>query len=598
MLHTTPGHLFSAGRIGPLTLKNRIIMAPMTTRRADADGFVTDAGIAYYVARARGGVGLVTVEMAAPEPAGKHRNFELALSDDRYLPGLTRLVTAIHEAGAKASIQIGHGGGHTRVDIAGVTPIAPSAIPHSVQEGHTEIIIPQAMSRERIAQTVKSFAEAADRAARAGFDAVEIHGAHGYLLSQFLAPLENRRDDEYGGGLANRARFSLEITRAVKEAAPQLAVIFRMNGDDFFEGGLARDEAVTVATWAAEAGADALHMTGGHYRSQPSAAIMIPPMSTPRTPFAGFAAEVRRRVSVPVISVGRYGNPAEAMAAIAEGRADFIALGRPLLADPDWVRKAQAGIEVRRCLACNTCVDGMRMGKPLHCLVNPLTGRELANPAPQPVRSGQRIAVIGAGPAGLTYAGLMAPANSVTVFEKASELGGAYRLAGLVPLFQGVTAHPDSLRDYIAALAASCREQGVSIVTGMDVLEEAFRLRGFDHIVIATGARYRAGAGPMVEAALRKGMARRGLLKRFASHPGLRDWFYHKARQPTGPAIAAWLGGLGATVEVIGDAAAAGKSEQAIFSAFRAAFGRMDDAPRHPAEERRAQPSKPARNDR
>src|SRR5690606_31763699 len=144
---------------------------------------------------------------------------------------------------AKASIQIGHGGGHTRVDIAGVTPIAPSAIPHSVQEGHTEIIIPQAMSRERIAQTVKSFAEAADRAARAGFDAVEIHGAHGYLLSQFLAPLENRRDDEYGGGLANRARFSLEITRAVKEAAPQLAVIFRMNGDDFFEGGLARDEA-------------------------------------------------------------------------------------------------------------------------------------------------------------------------------------------------------------------------------------------------------------------------------------------------------------------------------------------------------------------
>ena len=158
--------LFGPARIGPVTLKNRVIMAPMTTRKADAEGFVTEAGIAYYRARAQGGVGLVTVEMAAPEPAGKHRNFELGLHDERFLPGLARLASAIHEAGAKAAIQIGHGGGHTRIDIAGVTPIAPSAIPHSVQEGHTEVIVPEAMSLARIAQTVRSFAEAAQRAAR------------------------------------------------------------------------------------------------------------------------------------------------------------------------------------------------------------------------------------------------------------------------------------------------------------------------------------------------------------------------------------------------------------------------------------------------
>lgn len=576
MLQATPAHLFSAGRIGPLTLKNRIVMAPMTTRRADAEGHVTDAAIAYYVARAQGGVGLITVEMAAPERAGKHRNFELALHDDRFLPGLTRLVTAIHAAGAKASIQIGHGGGHTRLDIAGVTPIAPSAIPHSVQEGHTEVIVPEAMTPARIAQTVAAFAEAAARAAKAGFDAVEIHGAHGYLLSQFLAPLENRREDEYGGSLENRARFALEIIRAVKRAVPRLAVIFRMNGDDFFEGGMPPSEAVPVAVWAVEAGADAIHMTGGHYRSQPSAAIMIPPMATARTPFSGFADAVRRAVAVPVISVGRYGDPAEAQAAITGGKADFIALGRPLLADPDWVRKAERGDAVRRCLACNTCVDGMRAGSALHCLVNPLAGRELVNPAPKPVRSGQRIAVIGAGPAGLSYAGLMAGSNAVTIFEKSSRLGGAFRFAGLAPLFQGVAANPGSLTDYIAALAEDCIEQGATIRSGVDALDDAGTLAGFDHVVIATGARYRAGTGRLVEAALARGLLGRDPWRKLASHPRLRDWFYYSARKATGPAIEARLRGRGFTVEVIGDADVAGKSEQAIASAFRAAFGPMD----------------------
>jgi 2,4-dienoyl-CoA reductase-like NADH-dependent reductase (Old Yellow Enzyme family) len=245
-----------------------------------------------------------------------------------------------------------------------------------VQEGHTEIIVPEAMSIARIAQTTRSFAEAALRAEKAGFDAVEIHAAHGYLISQFMAPLENRRDDAYGGSLDNRARFAIEVTQAVKAAVPGLAVIFRMNGDDFFDGGLTREEAVTIAIKAAAAGADAIHVTGGHYRSQPSAAIMIPPMATPRTPFLPFAQAVKRAVSIPVVSVGRFGDPAEAEGAIASGKADFIALGRPLLADPDWVARTERGEEVRRCLACNTCVDGMREGRQLHCLVNPLAGRE------------------------------------------------------------------------------------------------------------------------------------------------------------------------------------------------------------------------------
>jgi dimethylglycine catabolism A len=196
--------LLNPGRIGPLALKNRIIMAPMTTRKADAEGFVTDAAIAYYPARAEGGVGLITVEMASPEKAGKHRRFELGIHDDRFLPGLARLVDAIHAAGAQASIQLGHGGGHTRIDIAGETPIAPSAIPHSVQEGHTETVVPEEMTIARIAQTQAAFVAAAQRAMRAGFDAVEIHAAHGYLISQFLAPAENRRRRVPGRSLRSR----------------------------------------------------------------------------------------------------------------------------------------------------------------------------------------------------------------------------------------------------------------------------------------------------------------------------------------------------------------------------------------------------------
>lgn len=569
-----PG-LFSPGRIGPLELKNRLIMAPMTTRLADAEGFATAEGEAYYRVRAAGGVGLITVEMAAPERAGKHRHFELGISDDRFLPGLSRIVDTIHEAGAKASIQLGHGGGHTRVDISGETPIAPSAIPHSVQEGHTETIVPEAMSRERIKETVRAFAEAAERAARAGFDAVELHGAHGYLLSQFMSPLENRREDEYGGSLQNRARFALEVTQAVRAAVPSLALIFRINGDDFFEGGMSPVEAVRIASWAVDAGADAIHVTGGHYRSTPSAAIMIPPMATKPTPFAEFARDVKHVVRVPVIAVGRFGDPAVADAALKAGDADFIALGRPLLADADWVRSAEGGGEVRRCLACNSCVDGMRAGKRLFCIVNPLTGREMAFGGAKLAHSGQRIAVIGAGPAGLAYAAEMAATNEVTIFEKHSQVGGALLLAGLAPLFQGVEANQASISAYVEAQLRRCHERGVAVELETDALRCANRLTKFDHVVVATGAHYRAGVGPALKMLLRRGFARRAPFSGIARQPGIRNWFYYSARVGSGAAIVSKLRGLGASfsVEMIGDAVQPGLTAAAIKSAYSAAYG-------------------------
>src|SRR6476646_11184881 len=251
--------LLTPARIGSVEIPNRIVMPPMTTRTADAEGYVTDDSIAYYLARARGGVGLVTIEMASPERAGRHRRREVGIYDDCFIPGLSRLVEALHAVGSKVSIQLGHAGGHTRRDICGETPIAPSAIPHPVYETTFETIVPEEMTRERIAQTIAAHAAAAVRARKAGFDCVEIHAAHGYLISQFHAPFENRRTDAYGGSLENRARFGLEVLRAVKAAVPSLGMIYRLSVEDFFDGGLTYNEGRVIAIWAAQAGADALH---------------------------------------------------------------------------------------------------------------------------------------------------------------------------------------------------------------------------------------------------------------------------------------------------------------------------------------------------
>ena len=562
--------LLTPARIGPVEIKNRIVMPPMTTRTADAEGFVTDDSIAYYMARVRGGVGLITVEMASPEKCGRHRRHEVGIYDDRFLPGLTRLVGEIHRGGAKASIQLGHGGGHTRADICGETPIAPSAIPHPVYETTFETIVPEEMSKARIAETIAAHVAAAQRAQKAGFDCVEIHAAHGYLISQFHAPFENRRTDEYGGSLENRARFGLQILRAVKAVLPGMGVIYRLSVEDFFPGGLTFDEGRQIAIWAALAGADALHISAGHYRSLPSAQVVLPPMSMPDAPFLDFAAEVKKQVSVPVIAVGRLGDPALAENAVAGGKTDFIALGRTLVADPQWVEKVARGEPIRRCLACNTCINEMRGGARIGCVVNGAAGRETQFAEPKPPH-GERIAVIGAGPAGLTYASLAATDNKVTVFEKDARAGGSFRYAGKAPLFQEVQANQKSFDRYVADLTAACKMKGVEFRFATDAAASPELLSPFDRIVIASGAAYRFGLGPMITAALDRGISRAPGFATLFSSAKLRDWFYYRARRGTAERFKP-LARPGQTVTVIGDAARAGKSKQAIASAFEAAL--------------------------
>jgi 2,4-dienoyl-CoA reductase-like NADH-dependent reductase (Old Yellow Enzyme family) len=562
--------LLTPARIGEVEVPNRIVLPSMTTRAADAEGFVTEDTLAYYQARVVGGVGLVTVEMASPEKAGRHRHHELGIYDDRFLPGLAGLVDLIHRGGAKASIQLGHGGGHTRIDICGETPIAPSAIAHPVFEVTFETIVPEAMTKARIEQTKAAFVAAAQRAQRAGFDCVEIHAAHGYLISQFHNAFENRRSDEYGGSLANRARFGLEILRAVKAAVPGMAVIYRISVEDFFPEGMPFAEGKQAAIWAAEAGADALHVTAGHYRSLPSAAMMIPPMRLPEATFLDYAADIRAQVKIPVIAVGRLGDPALAAEAVARGKADFIALGRPLIADPEWVNKLRRSEPPRRCLACNTCVNEMRGGAKLGCVVNAAVGRERTFASAKPVK-GERIAVVGAGPAGLTYASLVAADSAVTVFERAQQPGGAFRLAGKSPLFQEVEADERALTTYIDELVRACLQKNVTFRFGVNVRQKPGLLTPFDRIVIATGARYRFGLGPIAKFLLTAGLARRPPLRSLFARPGLRDWFYFAARRGSDADVRR-LVRPGQVVVTIGDAREAGKSKEAIASAFSAAL--------------------------
>jgi 2,4-dienoyl-CoA reductase-like NADH-dependent reductase (Old Yellow Enzyme family) len=562
--------LLTPARIGAVEIPNRIVLPSMTTRGADAEGFVTEDALAYYHARVAGGVGLITVEMASPEKAGRHRHHELGIYDDRFLPGLAKLVDMIHRGGAKASIQLGHGGGHTRRDICGEAPIAPSAVPHPVFEVTFETIVPEEMTQARIEQTKTAFFEAARRAQRAGFDCVEIHAAHGYLISQFHNAFENRRSDQYGGSLENRARFGLEILRAVKAAVPGMAVIYRISVEDFFPEGMRLAEGKQVAIWAAQAGADALHVTAGHYRSLPSAAMMIPPMALPEATFLGYVTEIKAHVTVPVIAVGRLGDPAIAAAAVTDGKADFIALGRPLIADPEWVNKLRRGEPVRRCLACNTCVNAMRGGAKLGCVVNAAVGRERTFREAAPIK-GERVAVIGAGPAGLTYASLVARENAVTVFERERQAGGAFRLAGKAPLFQEVEANERAFATYIEELVRACLQRNVKFRFGVDVRKNPELLSSFDRIVVATGARYRYRLGPLVKLLLNAGVARRAPLRALFTRPAWRDWFYFEARRGSDEDIRR-LARPGQTLVTIGDARKAGKSKEAIASAFSAAL--------------------------
>jgi 2,4-dienoyl-CoA reductase-like NADH-dependent reductase (Old Yellow Enzyme family) len=348
----------------------------MTTRFAGSDGGATDQGVHYYAARARGGAGLVIVEMSGIDRGGSHRERELAIYDDSYIPGLKKLTEGVKAHGARVAVQLAHGGAQALSRVTGCQSVAPTAMSYVVHEQFAETHVPKELSVEEIKHLVGRFVDAADRAKRAGFDMVEIHGAHGYLIYQFLSPLTNKRDDEYGRDLEGRARFGIEIVQAVKERVPDLPVIFRISADEYADGGLTIEDSRAVCQWLDEAGVDAVHVSAGSYLSP--YVYMVPPMTLPRGCFLHLGQAIKEVVRTPVITVGRLHDPFLAERAIVEGKTDMIALGRQLIADPEWPQKVLEGRfdELRKCLSCNYCIEAMRDGAHVECATNVEVGSE------------------------------------------------------------------------------------------------------------------------------------------------------------------------------------------------------------------------------
>ena len=357
----------------------------------------------------------------------------------------------------------------------------------------------------------------------------------------------------------------------MKAAVPGIGVIYRLSVEDFFPGGLPFDEGRQIAIWAAESGADALHISAGHYRSLPSAQIVLPPMNIPDAPFLDFAAEVKKQVSVPVIAVGRLGDPAIAEAAVAGGKTDFIALGRTLIADPQWVERWRAA---SRCGAVSPAIPASTKCAAARASAAWSTAPPAARPCSPTAKQphGERIAVIGAGPAGLTYASLVADGNAVTVFEKEARAGGEFPLRRQGAAVPGGRGEREKFRAlHRRSWSAPAEMKNVVFRYATDVAAAPDLLAPFDRIVIATGATYRFGLGAVVPWALDSGAARLPAFARMFSSSKLRDWFYYRARRATADRFKA-LARPGQIVTVIGDAVSAGKSKQAITSAFEAAL--------------------------
>ncbi|MBW2019973.1 MAG: FAD-dependent oxidoreductase [Deltaproteobacteria bacterium] len=469
--------LFSPIVVNHITFKNRIVMSPVGTNFASARGEVTQRLVDHYETRARGGAGMIIVEGTWVHPTGQAFIGQLGAYDDNLVQGLKTLAETIKAHGAACLLQLHHGGRHANPKITSSQPLAPSAIASPATR-----ITPKEMSLDEIAMVIDAFVQAARRAKEAGFDGVEFHAAHDYLISEFLSPYTNKRQDAYGGSLKNRLRFLLEIVSASRDQlGPHFILSARMNGEDYVPEGLNIGETAQIAKILENEGLDLINVSGGVYVTPH---MIISPLPMGPGVHLHLSAAVKQAVRIPVVGVGRITTPEFAEQALEDRKADLLALGRALLADPDWPQKAYEGrtADIRPCIGCNQgCIDHLLRQKPITCMVNAAVGRDRKY-AVTKTDHPRTVVVIGGGPAGMEAARVAAlRGHKVFLYEKAERLGGQIQLACVPP-------NKEAFKKIVDYLEGQLRKLKVTIYLGTEANRELVLKKHPDVVILATGA--------------------------------------------------------------------------------------------------------------
>jgi 2,4-dienoyl-CoA reductase-like NADH-dependent reductase (Old Yellow Enzyme family)/thioredoxin reductase len=468
--------LFTPFHIKSCHLKNRIVMPPLASFLIEDDGSYSEKTIEHYRRRAAGGPGMVIMEAHGVTPEGIVSKHQARIYDDRFIEGLSKIASVMKSEGAVPAIQIHHAGRQVPARVINRKPFAPSPLPCPAIKGDVE-----PLTIEGIQEIILAFGQAAIRVVQAGFELIEIHGAHGYLINQFLSRFSNIREDEYGGDIVGRTRFAREIIREIrKKVGEGFPISFKISAQEFVPQGLTTEESIKILKQLVEEGLDIVQVSAGN---DATPEWICQPMFMKQACLADSAAKIKAALDVPIMVVGRINDPRMADTIITEGKADLVCMGRGLLADPELPKKAQKGQldDIRICIACNTCMQSIFRKGRIECLVNPRLGREKEMEI-QPTNTPKKVMVIGGGPAGLNVAWVAAKrGHDVSLFEREPSLGGQLILGSLSSFKKEMISLINFQKKQIEKYRVKCH-------LNTEVTIDTIKTYNPDVIVLATGS--------------------------------------------------------------------------------------------------------------